>query len=160
MVFFDKRKSFFNFFIFVRNFRRHNKNPFFFDEHLDRLYKDLKLISIKLHLNRKELTQIIDKAIKINKMHNDVHMRIIISRGLRSTPYQSEKVVISDPSIIIIPEYKKPNIDIYNKGLKLVTVNTIRGSLNAQNPQINSLSKLNCILACIEGHKNALRTYY
>ena len=114
--------------------RIYNGKFIFLKEHLDRLYKDLKLISIKLHLNRKELTQIINKTIIINKMQNDVHMRIIISRGLRSTPYQSEKVVISDPSIIIIPEYKKPNIDIYNKGLKLVTVNTIRGSLNAQNP--------------------------
>ena len=120
---------------------------------MDRLYKDLKLISIKLHLNRRELTHIINKTIIVNKMQNDVHMRIIITRGLRSTPYQSEKVVVSNPSIIIIPEYKKPNINIYKKGLKLVTVNTIRGSLNAQNPQINSLSKLNCILACIEGHK-------
>ena len=133
--------------------RIYNGKFIFLKEHLDRLYKDLKLISIKLHLNRKELTHIINKTIIINKMQNDVHMRIIISRGLRSTPYQSEKVVISDPSIIIIPEYKKPNIDIYKKGLKLVTVNTIRGSLNSQNPQINSLSKLNCILACIEGHK-------
>ena len=86
-------------------------------------------------------------------MKNDVHMRIIISRGLRSTPYQSEKVVVSNPSIIIIPEYKKPNVKIYKKGLRLVTVSTIRGNLNAQNPQINSLSKLNCIIACIEGHK-------
>ena len=66
---------------------------------------------------------------------------------LNRTPYQSPKVVISKPSIIIIPEYKKPNIEIYIKGLKLVTVKTIRGSLNAQNPQINSFSKLNCILS-------------
>jgi len=130
-----------------------NGNFIFLKDHLDRLYKDLKLISLKLHLNRKELSNLIYKTIKINKMKNDVHMRIIISRGLRSTPYQSEKVVVSNPSIIIIPEYKKPNVEIYKKGLRLVTVSTIRGNLNAQNPQINSLSKLNCIIACIEGHK-------
>ena len=47
-------------------------------------------------------------------MQNDVHMRIIISRGLRSTPYQSKKLSFQ-PSIIIIPEYKKPNIKFIKK---------------------------------------------
>ncbi len=86
-------------------------------------------------------------------MKTDVHLRIIISRGIKSTPYQSPKVTISKPTIIIIPEYKKPDIKTYKKGLKLVTVKTIRGPINVQNPQINSLSKLNCILACIEANK-------
>ena len=53
----------------------------------------------------------------------------------------------------MIPEYKKPDIKAYKKGLKLVTVKTIRGPINVQNPQINSLSKLNCIMACIEANK-------
>ena len=86
-------------------------------------------------------------------MKTDVHLRIIVSRGIKSTPYQSPKVTISKPTIIIIPEYKKPDIKAYKKGLKLVTVKTIRGPINVQNPQINSLSKLNCILACIEANK-------
>ena len=86
-------------------------------------------------------------------MITNVHLRIIVSRGIKSTPYQSPAVTISKPTIIIIPEYKKPDIKIYKKGLKLVTVNTIRGPKNVQDPQINSLSKLNCILACIEANK-------
>ena len=86
-------------------------------------------------------------------MTTDVHLRIIVSRGLKSTPYQSPKVTISKPTIIIIPEYKKPDNNIYKRGLKLVTVRTIRGPKNVQDPQINSLSKLNCILACIEASK-------
>lgn len=133
--------------------RYHNSNFIFLKEHLDRLYKDAKLIDLKIHLSRKKLTEALIKTIKINKMKTDIHIRIIISRGIKSTPYQSPKVTISKPTIIIIPEYKKPDIKAYKKGLKLVTVKTIRGPINVQNPQINSLSKLNCILACIEANK-------
>ena len=133
--------------------RYHNNKFIFLKEHLDRLYKDAKLIDLKIHLSRKKLSEALTKTIKINKMKTDVHIRIVISRGIKSTPYQSPKVTISKPTIIIIPEYKKPDIKAYKKGLKLVTVNTIRGPINVQNPQINSLSKLNCILACIEANK-------
>ena len=133
--------------------RYHNNNFIFLKEHLDRLYKDAKLIDLKIHLTRKKISEALIKTIKINKMKTDVHLRIIISRGIKSTPYQSPKVTISKPTIIIIPEYKKPDIKTYKKGLKLVTVKTIRGPINVQNPQINSLSKLNCILACIEANK-------
>ena len=133
--------------------RYHNDNFIFLKEHLDRLYKDAKLIDLKIHLTRKKISEALIKTIKINKMKTDVHLRIIISRGIKSTPYQSPKVTISKPTIIIIPEYKKPDIKAYKKGLKLVTVKTIRGPINVQNPQINSLSKLNCILACIEANK-------
>ena len=133
--------------------RYHNNNFIFLKEHLDRLYKDAKLIDLKIHLTRKKISEALIKTIKINKMKTDVHLRIIISRGIKSTPYQSPKVTISKPTIIIIPEYKKPDIKAYKKGLELVTVKTIRGPINVQNPQINSLSKLNCILACIEANK-------
>ena len=133
--------------------RYHNNNFIFLKDHLDRLYKDAKLIDLKIHLSRKKLSEALIKTIKINKMKTDVHLRIIVSRGIKSTPYQSPKVTISKPTIIIIPEYKKPDIKAYKKGLKLVTVKTIRGPTNVQNPQINSLSKLNCIMACIEANK-------
>ena len=133
---------------------RYHENKFIFlKEHLDRLYKDAKLIDLQIHLSRRKLSEALKKTIQINKMESHVHLRIIISRGIKSTPYQSPKVTITQPTIIIIPEYKIPDKEIYKKGLRLVTVNTIRGSINAQNPQINSLSKLNCILACIEANK-------
>ena len=89
-------------------------------------------------------------------MRTDVHIRLIISRGIKSTPYQDPSFTISLPTIVIIPEYKKPDEIIYKTGLILKTVKTIRGPHNVQDPRINSLSKLNCILACIEAkNKNA-----
>ena len=86
-------------------------------------------------------------------MLSDVHIRLIISRGLKSTPYQDPSFTISNPTIVIIPEYKKPDDKLYKKGLILKTVKTIRGPKNVQDPVLNTLSKLNCILACIEAKK-------
>ncbi|MBT3902133.1 MAG: aminotransferase class IV [Pelagibacteraceae bacterium] len=133
--------------------RFHNNNFLFLKDHLNRLFDDAKKISLKIHLTKKQISKILFDTIKINKMKTDVHLRLIISRGIKSTPYQDPVFTISKPTIIIIPEYKQPQESIYKKGLVLKTVKTIRGPHNVQDPRINSLSKLNCILACIEAKK-------
>ena len=133
--------------------RYHNQKFLFLDQHLKRLYDDARKIDLKIHIDKKQIINILKKTIKINKMKTDVHLRLIISRGIKSTPYQDPLFTISNPSIIVIPEYKIPNKKIYDKGLSLTTVKTIRGPHNVQDPRINSLSKLNCILACIEAKK-------
>ena len=134
--------------------RLHNGKLLFLREHLQRLYDDAKAIALKIHISKKELTKNIFQTIKKNKMLSDVHIRLIISRGLKSTPYQDPSFTISNPTIVIIPEYKKPDDKLYKKGLILKTVKTIRGPKNVQDPVLNTLSKLNCILACIEAKKN------
>ena len=133
--------------------RFHNNKFLFLKEHLDRLFDDAKKISLKIHLSKKQITKILFDTIKINKMKTDVHIRLIISRGIKSTPYQDPTFTISKPTVIVIPEYKQPQKSVYNKGLVLKTVKTIRGPHNVQDPRINSLSKLNCIIACIEAKK-------
>ena len=134
--------------------RLHNGKLLFLTEHLQRLYDDAKAISLKIHVNKKELTKYLIQTVKKNKMLSDVHIRLIVSRGLKSTPYQDPSFTISKPTIVIIPEYKKPDDKLYKKGLILKTVKTIRGPKNVQDPVLNTLSKLNCILACIEAKKN------
>ena len=74
------------------------------------------------------------------------------SRGIKSTPYQHPKVTIGHPTIVIIPEYKKPSPELKFEGITLGTVSTIRNNLT-QDPRVNSLSKHNCIAACIEADK-------
>ncbi len=130
--------------------RYHNNKFLFLKEHLDRLFDDAKKISMKIHLTKKQISKILYETIKINKMKSDVHIRLVVSRGIKSTPYQDPAFTISNPTIVVIPEYKQPQEAIYKKGLVLKTVKTIRGPHNVQDPRINSLSKLNCILACIE----------
>ena len=133
--------------------RLHKNKLLFLKEHINRIFIDSKKIKLNLHLKKKELVNILYRTIKKNRMSTDVHVRLIISRGIKSTPYQDPSFTISNPSVVIIPEYKKPVEMIYKKGLILKTVKIIRGNKNIQDPTINSLSKLNCILACIEAKK-------
>ena len=77
---------------------------------------------------------------------------MIVSRGIKSTPYQHPKVTIGHPTIVIIPEYKKPSPELKIEGITLGMVSTIRNNLT-QDPRVNSLSKHNCIAACIEADK-------
>ncbi len=130
--------------------RYHNNKFIFLKDHLNRLFDDAKKISLKIHLTKKEITKILIDTVKINEMKSDVHIRLVVSRGIKSTPYQDPSFTISKPTIVVIPEYKQPQESIYKNGLVLKTVKTIRGPHNVQDPRINSLSKLNCILACIE----------
>ena len=133
--------------------RLHKKKLLFLNEHLKRLYDDAKSISLKIPFSKNELGKKIYNTIKINKMESDVHIRVVISRGIKSTPYQDPSFTISPPTIVIIPEYKKPDSSLYRKGLILKTVSIMRGHKKVQDPTLNSLSKLNCILACIEAKK-------
>ena len=113
-----------------------------FDAHMDRLFNGAELISLAINLNRNELQQAIQKTLDKNQMESDVHIRLIISRGLKKTPYQHPKVTLGDPTIVIIPEYKVADQDVARKGIKLASVETIR-DYRVQNPNINSLSKHN-----------------
>ncbi len=134
--------------------RLHNGKLLFLEEHMNRLFEDAENISLKIQLSKKKLIERIYKTINFNKMKTNVHIRIIVSRGIKSTPYQDPDFTISPPTIVMIPEYKIPDEKVYKKGLILKTVNIIRGPHNVQDPRINSLSKLNCILACIEAKNN------
>jgi len=123
------------------------------DEHLDRLFFGAKQLDINIGCSREELIQIIHKTLNANNMINDVHIRLIVSRGLKKTPYQHPNANIQGSTIVIIPEYKKADKKINKKGINLVTVNIRRGTSDTQDPRLNTLSKLNCILACIEADK-------
>jgi len=122
----------------------------FLDRHLDRLFEGAKAIAMDLGLSRKELTKRLYDTLEANKMSDGVHVRLMATRGVRSTPYQDPRVVVGGPTIVIIPEYKEPDPAIYERGLKLFTVHVRRGDPAVQDQKINSHSKLNCILASIQ----------
>lgn len=129
--------------------RLHNNRLIHFNNHIDRLYDGASSIAMEIHLTKKEIKAAVLKTLKKNDMISNTHIRLIVSRGLKSTPYQHPKVTVSDPTIVIIPEYKKPNEETFNKGIRLASVKT-RRDFTVQDPKINSLSKMNCISACIE----------
>ena len=133
--------------------RLHNGKLVFLKEHLDRLYAGSNSIGIDIGMSSDDLTSKIIQTIEANNMYSNIHLRLIVSRGMKSTPYQHPRVNIGGPTIVIIPEYKIVMEDSKDKGLELVSVNTIRSSEITQDPKINSLSKFNCIQACIEADR-------
>ena len=132
------------------SFRLHKGNLVFIEDHMDRLFRGAAEISLNPGRSRDEIRNEIDRVIAANQMHDQVHLRLIISRGLKPTPYQAPWVISSPPTIVIIPEYKKANSRRAIDGISLVSVEVRRSGPEVQNPKINSLSKHNCIAACIE----------
>ena len=121
------------------------------NDHLIRLYNGAKSIAMAIPMSKEKMKSEIMKTIKTNDMETDVHIRLIVSRGIKKTPYQNPNVTISPPTIIIIPEYKIASEVVKRDGITIGTVNTIR-DYRVQDPRINSLSKHNCIAACIEAN--------
>jgi|TARA_B100001094_G_scaffold323447_1_gene374378 branched-chain amino acid aminotransferase len=132
------------------SFRLHEGKLVFIEEHMDRLFRGASEISLEPGKSRIQILDEIDRVISANEMHDQVHLRLIISRGLKPTPYQAPWVIASPPTIVIIPEYKEANPMRAVEGIDLVSVDVRRSGPDIQNPRINSLSKHNCIAACIE----------
>jgi branched-chain amino acid aminotransferase len=131
-------------------FRLHRGVLVFLDDHLDRLWHGAEVIDLEMPLSREQLVGRIEEVIEANEMYDGVHIRLIVTRGLKPTPYQAPWVISSLPTIVIIPEHKRADIRRAEDGIRLVTVDVIRGPQNVQDPRINSLSKHNCIAACID----------
>jgi len=107
-------------------------------------------LKIEIGKSKEELIALIYETIYANAMDSDVHIRLIVSRGLKQTPYQHPNANVGGASIVIIPEYKKADATLLSKGIRLCLVDTVRGAHNSQDPRINTLSKLNCIFGCLE----------
>ena len=130
--------------------RVHKGRIAFLDRHLDRLFEGAKALAMDLSLSREALAKRLYDTLDANGMDEGVHVRLMVTRGVRSTPYQDPRVVVGGPTVVIVPEYKQPPEGIHERGLKLFTVHVRRGDPAVQDQKINSHSKLNCILASIQ----------
>jgi len=133
--------------------RVHEGTMVFLDAHIDRLMEGAKALDFDLGISREELIDRLNKTLKTNKMSTDVHIRLMVSRGVKATPYQDPRVTITPATIVIIAEYKSPKPATLSRGIELFTVHVRRGNPDVQDPLINSHSKLNCIIACIQATK-------
>ena len=131
------------------SFRLHNGTIAFADAHMDRLFRGAESISMDIGRSREQILDEVNRVIEANDMHNGVHVRLIVTRGLKPTPYQAPWVISSQPTLVIMPEYKIANEQRAVEGIRLVTVDVRRGEQNVQDPRVNSLSKHNCIAACV-----------
>ncbi len=121
----------------------------FLKEHLDRLWEGAKAIAMDIGISREEMVRRLDETIAANQM-DACHIRLMVTRGVRSTPYQDPRVVVSPASIVISAEHKEPHSEVIEQGISLFTVHVRRGDPAVQDPKLNSHSKLNCITACIQ----------
>ncbi len=133
--------------------RLHNKKLFHIEQHLRRLYEGAKAIDMDIGIGKNELQQRIEATCAANSMETGVHIRLMVTRGIKATPYQDPRITITPPTIVIIPEYKSPLEETLEKGIKLFTVHVRRGYPDVQDQKLNSHSKLNCITACIQAAK-------
>ena len=122
----------------------------FLRAHIERLYEGAKAIFMDIGLRPEELVSRLFACVDANKMKDGVHIRLMVTRGVKATPYQDPRVTISPATVVIIPEYKEPNPQKLKDGITLHTVNVRRGPPDVQDQKLNSHSKLNCITACVQ----------
>jgi branched-chain amino acid aminotransferase len=133
--------------------RVHNGKIAFLEAHLERLYGGAKAIDMEMDISPQQLTTRLYETLKENRMDEGVHIRLMVSRGIKATPYQDPRVTITPPTIVIIPEHKQALPETASRGIRLFTVHVRRGYPDVQDPKLNSHSKLNCITACIQAAK-------
>ncbi len=122
----------------------------FLDEHLDRLFEAAKAIDLDIGMSRADLAQALDDTRLANGMESDAHARLMVTRGVKTHPFQHPALSIQGPTIVIIMEHSRP---VQPAPAVLATVPQIRGLPMTQDPKLNSHSKLNCILAGIAADK-------
>lgn len=130
--------------------RLHNGRLGFLDKHFDRLWNGAKMLRIDIGLTREELRARLFEVLDANGMHDGVHIRLMVTRGVKRSPYQDPRLTIGAATIVIIPEWKTPRPEMLARGLNLFTVHIRRTGPAEQDQKLNSHSKLNCILACIQ----------
>jgi branched-chain amino acid aminotransferase len=133
--------------------RVHRGRIAFLAAHLERLYEGAKAIDLDIGMDRDALTRALYQTLAANHMEEGVHVRLMVTRGLKSTPYQDPRAGIGGATVVIIPEYKEPRPELLSQGVRLFTVHVRRGAPDVQDPKLNSHSKLNCITACIQATK-------
>ena len=133
--------------------RLHHGVVVFLKDHLRRLYQGAKSLDLDIGLTPEELTQRLVDTLKANDMTDGVHIRLMVTRGEKITPYQDPRCTIPGSTIVIIAEYKEPSPRKIQGGIKLFTTHVRRGYPDVQDQKMNSHSKINCIQGCIQAAK-------
>ncbi|MBL4750758.1 MAG: D-amino acid aminotransferase [Amylibacter sp.] len=130
--------------------RLYNGTWAFLDDHMDRLFEAAKAIDLDIGMDRAGVIAALEATRMANDMTTDVHVRLMVTRGVKVKPFQHPSLSQSGPTVVIICEHSKPSLP---RPIRLATVPHVRGLPMTQDPKLNSHSKLNCILACIAAEK-------
>jgi branched-chain amino acid aminotransferase len=117
-------------------------------EHIDRLYDSARAIKLEIPLSREAMAESVVATVQANAKRNG-YIRLVVTRGAGYLGLDPRKT--TDPQVIIIvDDISLYPPELYENGMDIVTVATIRNHPNAVNPRIKSLNYLNNILAKIE----------
>ena len=122
----------------------------FVEEHLNRLWQAAKATHINMAYSKDELIEIIYKTLEKNNMTDGVHIRVMVTRGIKKTPSQDPRLTITGPNLVIIPEHKMADESSKKSGLKLFTSTIRRGSPDYLDPKLNCHSKLHEVQALVQ----------
>ena len=128
-------------------------HPAFLEQHLDRLWEGAAAIALDVGLTREELTERVYRTLAANEMTGDgVHIRLMVTRGPKSTPYQDPRLSAGPATVVVIAEHKDPLPATVERGLSLFTVHVRRAAPDTLDPKLNTHSKLGDITACIQAY--------
>jgi branched-chain amino acid aminotransferase len=127
--------------------RLHHNVLVFLDEHLDRLYQGAKAIALEIGLTREEISGALYQTVRANDMHDNVHVRLMITRGIKKTPSQDPRLTIGKPTLVIIAEHKQANPAVFERGVRLFTSTIRRPPPDTLDPKLNCHSKLHEVMA-------------
>ena len=127
-------------------------HPAFVDRHLDRLFEGANAIVLDIGRSREELIEAIYATLRANDMTDGVHVRLMVTRGVKRTPYQDPRVTIGPATVVIIAEHKEPLPATVTDGITLFTTHVRRAAPDTLDPKLNAHSKLNDITACIQAY--------
>ena len=122
----------------------------FLDEHVERLFEAAKAIDLDIGMTPEQVISAVLETQRANGMVTDAHARLMLTRGVKTRPFQHPKLSQRGPTMVIIMEHSRQKLP---RPIRLATVPHMRGLPMTQDPKLNSHSKLNCILACIAAEK-------
>lgn len=130
--------------------RLHGGRFAFLDRHLDRLFQAAAATRIDLGMTRQEVTEALNTTVARNSMSEDVHVRLMVTRGDKSTPSQHPSNIVTGPTMVIIAEHKRADPDVASRGVSLFTATIRRPPPDTLDQRLNSHSKLHEVIALIQ----------
>jgi len=120
------------------------------EEHLDRLFNSAAILRYEGLPSREEIIEALRQTLMANDMHDAVHIRLILSRGLKYTSGLDPRINTKGCSLFILAEHKAPVYD--QGGLHLITAKQRRPFANVLDQHIHSSNQLTSILAKLEAN--------
>ncbi|MEM6620069.1 MAG: aminotransferase class IV [Pseudomonadota bacterium] len=120
----------------------------FFDDHMDRLFGSCKAVGLDIGMTQAEVAAAMAQTAEANGMLRDAHCRLMVTRGVKTKPFQHPVLSQSGPTVVILMEHSRP--EKRETGVRLATVPQVRGLPHSQDAKLNSHSKLNCVIACLQ----------